>query len=647
MGMKDRSGTGRAWWGWSVAWVALLCAMLGLAWGSRPHWPLDWQMRVHLLKVGVSADHKVRITMPDGVRLAASLYRPRGAEGPLPTIYVRLPYGRRHYTEALRTADFARHGYAVVVQDVRGKFDSGGRFATWEKATSDGVATLDWIVKQPWSNGKVGTYGCSALGELQYTLARAHHPAHRAMIASGAGGGIGSAMGGLDAFGWYEGGVFQLSGAFGWFQRFGMPDPRTQASTGIHHALALRHLPMVDALRQVQAGPNGFAEFASMPLDDRIKAARFDYVAEGETLSVPALVINSWADPTLQGTLSLAALNQVGSGREALPEQHVILAPGNHCEHEALKSSAWFGEVPIEGADQPYIEWALRFFDQRLKGEGPGLRGLPAYLYYVVGEHRWRSAQQWPPEGARSQRWYLGSGGQANSLRGDGRLAQEPSAREQHDQFRYDPSDPVPSRGGPLCCTGNPKDLPGLVNQRDVEARQDVLVYTSAPLARPLRIAGPLSARVVLSSSALDTDLVARLTHVRADGRSTNVQEGALRLRYRNGLERKELMKPGQRYEVTVSMRSMAYLLPAGDRLRLHLTSSSFPRLERNLNTGGRNFDESEAVVAVNTVHHGGAHDSHLELSVLDLPGDAKNLARFTSLGAPHAVSAPPPQPGH
>src|SRR5690606_19288877 len=144
-------------------------------------------------------------------------------------------------------------------------------------------------------------------------------------------------------------------------------------------------------------------------------------------------------------------------------------------------------------------------------------------------------------------------------------------------------------------------------------------------LARPLRIAGPLSARVVLSPSALDTDLVARLTHVRADGRSTNVQEGALRLRYRNGLERKALMKPGQRYEVTVSMRSMAYLLPAGDRLRLHLTSSSFPRLERNLNTGGRNFDESEAVVAVNTVHHGGAHDSHLELSVLDLPGDAKN----------------------
>jgi putative CocE/NonD family hydrolase len=599
--------------------MVLLLSLLvlgGAGWLMRDRIPLAWQMKARFLIFGVEADHTVRITMPDGTKLAASLYRPRNAQGPLPTIYVRLPYGRQEHAEAINSANFARFGYAVLVQDVRGKFDSEGEFATWEKATEDGAATLDWIVKQPWSNGKVGTYGCSALGELQYSLARARHPAHKVMIASGAGGGIGTAMGSREAFGWYEGGVFNLAGGFGWFHDFGTRDPKATINP-VDHLAALNSLPLIDMIRRTQPGPNGFEDFLTIPLGDA-RWAPYDFVGEGDRLRTPALVINTWGDQTLQAALDLVAFTK--DQPDGGPEQHVILAPGNHCEHLSLADTDHYGEVEVQHTKQPYALWFRRYFDHYLKGEGPGLADMPAYLYYVVGENRWLESKSWPPEGVQVQRWFLGGQGHANSVKGDGVLSLQNAAAEASDQYRYDPMHPVPSRGGPICCTGNPADKAGLVNQRDVESRDDVLVYTSAPLDKPLRIAGPLQAQLSISSSALDTDIVARLVHVRPDGVATNIQEGALRVRFREGMTKPALMRPGQRYDVTVRMRSMAYLIPQGHRLRLDITSSSFPRLERNLNTGGRNYDESVGVIAVNQVHHGGSAQSYMALPVLASP---------------------------
>lgn len=613
---------GRPWKRWALALLVLLTALLLVVWALREKLPPLWEQRARLFLQGVVADDTIRITMPDGTRLAASLYRPRGATGPLPTILVREPYGRLQHGEALRSASFAKFGYAVLVQDVRGKFDSEGQFSLWEKATDDGVATLDWIIKQPWSNGKVGTYGCSALGENQYSLARARHPAHKVMIASGAGGGIGSAMGSREAFGWFEGGIFQLAGGFGWFQEHGTRDPNASVASQLDYATALRSLPLIDMVRRVQPGPNGFDDFLSIPLGDP-RWESHDFVGEDDHLTTPALVINTWGDQTLQATLDLVEFTKAGQPASQVPEQHVILGPGNHCEHLSLDDSDHYGEVEVHNTKQPYSLWFRRLFEHYLKGEGPGLADLPPYLYYVVGESRWLESKQWPPEQAIVQRWFLGGQGHANSAKGDGALLPEAaaaSAAEASDQFRYDPAKPVPSRGGPICCTGNPQDKAGLVNQAEVEARDDVLVYTSAPLDKPMRIAGPLNARLVVSSSAPDTDFVARLVHVRPDGLATNIQEGALRARFREGMTRPVLMKPGQRYELTVRMRSMAYLIPKGHRIRLDITSSSFPRLERNLNTGGRNYDESVGVVAVNTVHHGGAARSFVELPVLDTP---------------------------
>lgn len=235
-----------------------------------------------------------------------------------------------------------------------------------------------------------------------------------------------------------------------------------------------------------------------------------------------------------------------------------------------------------------------------------------------MGENRWLAASQWPPEHSTVERWYLGSEGHANSRSGDGTISRSPTSGAADDRFSSDPTQPVPTRGGPICCTGNPADRSGPADQADVENRQDVLVYTSPPLEQPLRIAGSLRAHLTISSSTPDIDLVARLVHVWPDGRATNIQEGALRLRYREGPRRAAAMQPGLKYAVDVPMRAIAYLLPAGHRLRLQVTGSSFPRLERNLNTGGNNFDETVGRVAHNTVHHAVGAVSYLELPTLD-----------------------------
>ncbi len=298
----------------------------------------------------------------------------------------------------------------------------------------------------------------------------------------------------------------------------------------------------------------------------------------------------------------------------------MVIAPGTHCHFEETGENGVFGELKVNGAARPYQEWYLRWFDLKLRGRGNGLTDLPPYLFYLLGENKWLSAMQWPPENSLIERWYLGSNGNANGPDGDGILETAAGPGASHDEYLYDPANPVPSRGGPICCTGNPLDRAGPVDQRDVESRSDVLVFTSRPLQMPLRIVGPLRAKLHVSSSAKDTDFIARLTHVWPDGRSTNIQEGALRARYRGGLNQPVLLHPGEQVEISVDMRSIAYSVPAGHRIRLQITSSSFPRLERNLNTGGRNFDETEGVPALNRIYHDAKSPSFLEFGSLTLP---------------------------
>jgi putative CocE/NonD family hydrolase len=325
------------------------------------------------------------------------------------------------------------------------------------------------------------------------------------------------------------------------------------------------------------------------------------------------LLINTWGDQTVGDALALAEFQRVNS--KVAREQKVIIAPGVHCQQEKFGLPEEFGAN--EGAQgEAYRQTYLRWFGHWLRGEGEGLDGIAPYTYYMLGENRWYHADRWPPADTQVQRWNLGSGGKANSRAGDGVLSLQPPTAAGRDTFRYDPADPVPSRGGAWCCTGDSRDVNGAVDQSDVETRADVLVYTSAPLDTDLRIAGPLKAVLTFASDAPDTDLVARLVDVSPDGKALNIQEGALRLRYRDGVPA-TLMEPGREYTVTVDLRSIAYLVPAGHRLRLDVTSSSFPRLERNLNTGGDNYRETEGRVATNHLLHGEGVEAYLALPVL------------------------------
>lgn len=579
--------------------------------------PLYWKVHIKGYVYGYETNYGVRIRMPDGIDLAATLYLPRIRDTKLATIFIRHTYNRLLYGEGLNEAEhFARLGYAVLVQDVRGKFASQGEFIPYRSSTSDGAATLDWIVAQSWSNGRVGTLGCSALGELQYTLARAKHPAHVAMVPLGAGGAVGSAGGRYAYFGVFEGGIFQLASGFGWFLYHGAKNPYpTPLPRNIDVGATLPLLPVADLVTRHRSLPNGFEEFMRTPLTDP-SWNLLDYLADSDIPAIPALVINTWGDQTIGETLFLAERVRKSSAHAA-GNQHVIIAPGTHCQNEETAAAGKFGDLDVRGATQPYSDWFERWFDYWLRDQGRGLAELPPYLYYVIGEHRWRNASSWPPEGVRMEHWYLDSGGHSNSRMGDGVLSRELPRSSPFDEFRYDPMDPVPSRGGPMCCTGNPAIEAGPMDQAEVEARNDVLVYTSPALEEQLRIAGPLRAKLKISSSAKDTDFVARLVHVWPNGRATNIQEGALRARYRNGIERPTLLQPGMPTELTIDMRSIAYLVPKGHRLRLQITSSSFPRLERNLNTGGRNYDETVGIVAVNRVHHSKDMASFIELPIL------------------------------
>lgn len=571
---------------------------------------------------GFKVERDIMIAMPDGVRLAANLYLPRGPESRRGTVLVRLPYGKDTYGDSMELGEyFVRQGFAVVVQDMRGKFRSEGIFTPIFRDDTDGSATLDWIVRQPWSNGKVGTAGCSALGESQWVLASGRHPAHVAAIAEADGGALGVIPGRLDPFGWYEGGIFNLASGFGWFLDSGAKERGHPQPDDVDRAAAVHGLPTVDLVRRYRRDPTDFERFLTAPFDIASWQTS-GYVKSSARFAAPFLQVTAWHDQALGQTLALAGLLERNAETEVVRDNHhVIIAPGFHCSHHQIAQIGRSGEMPIAGAAAlPYWDWYTQWFRHWLGDGTAKLPDLPAYLLYVTGEDRWVQSDQWPLAATDWQIWRLDSSGHANTAAGDGRLSREAPAAEHSDEFVADPGRPVPTVGGPFCCTGNKALREGSVDQREVEAREDVLVYTSEPLPHGLRVLGPLRAELFVASSARDTDLVVKIVDVAPDGGALNVQEGALRLRYREGWERAALLTPGEVYPVTVDLRAIGHYFRPGHRLRLQVAGSSFPRLERNLNTGGNNYDEKDFVIARNRVFHGPSRLSTLRLPVIDSP---------------------------
>ena len=569
----------------------------------------------------VTLERNLAVTMRDGVVLRADVYRPVGGSAKLPVVLMRTPYNKAAYHDngvprpASPAAFFAGQGYAVVVQDIRGQYQSDGFFQVQNDDGRDGYDTIDWVVKQPWATGKVGTYGCSYLGEVQLLLAKLHPPHHTAMIPQAASGATGSAGGFYTNWGAYEGGAFTLSTVFGWFRGNGHQvknGPRPE----VDFATMLRTLPVADMAKRAGYAESEFSKFVSNAPADSFWAAK-GYLTDRDRFDTPALFVNSWLDVTPEQTMYLVDLVRRNSiSATARNNQFVIMSPTTHCASEAATAATRVGDRTVGDARLDYYRIYLDWFDHWLKGIDNGVLQRPKVQYYLIGANGWRTAEGWPAPGTKVVPYYLASGRGANTASGDGTLGVTRPEREGHDTIGYDPERPFPSRGGTICCTGNPADQPGMFDQSDLESRADLLVYSTPPLETGVTIVGTVKAVLYVSSDAKDTDFTAKLLDVDPDGRAWNLVNGIKRARYREGLTKTVWMEKDRVYRVEVSLKATAYHFAPGHRIRLHVSSSDFPAYDRNLNTGGNNATETRWIKALNAVHFGPRYPSQVILPV-------------------------------
>lgn len=569
-------------------------------------------------KFTVEVRKNVMVPMRDSVHLATDIYMPVGAGEKLPVIVIRSPYNKETYRGGTASATFfAGQGYAAIVQDTRGKFQSEGTYSVQMADAEDGYDTIEWAAKQPWSTGKVGTYGCSYRGEVQFLLAKMRHPNHHAMIPQSASGAVGPAGGYYKNFGAYEGGAFALSSGFGWFTSAGSKVKNAKAPDAIDFPTILRSLPTVDMIKRAGGPPTDFEDFITHPPADRYWD-QMRYLRDDDHFNTPALHVNSWLDLTPDATLyAFNLMRQNAQSPRARDNQFVIMSPTVHCASEAATAHTKVGDFDVGDARLPYWQIYLDWFDYWLKGVDNGVTQMPKVQYYVMGKNEWRSAPSWPVPEVRFVPYYLTSTKGAVTGAGDGSLSPIKADRNGSDTFVYDPADPFPSRGGTICCTGNPKDLPGIFDQSDLEERKDVLVYSTPALRDGITIAGPVKAVLYASSNARDTDFTAKLLDVDEQGRAWNVVNGILRARYREGMKKNVRMSAGSVYRVEVSLKATAYHFAPGHRMRLCVSSSDFPMYDRNLNTGGDNVTETAWVKAANAIHFGPKRASHLLLPVV------------------------------
>jgi len=538
----------------------------------------------------------VLIPMRDGVRLAANVFLPEN-HGRVPAILERTPYGKGAQVTPNYQA-FVDRGYAVVVQDVRGRYESEGRFEPLHQEPADGDDTLNWIARQPWSDGKVGMIGGSYRGIVQWKVAVLGNPHLKAIF---------PVVSGDDD---YRDRFYSTGGAMKLGHRLGWMSENLQAS-GYHPDFAkfVLHLPLGTAdLAATGRVSDMYREAVAHPAFDSFWRA----VSTREQLQkvrVPVFSIGGWYDNFVESDLDAFAGLRKTSGLN-----RILIGPWPHSMSYKFQD-ADFGpdsQVPVR---QLQLDW----FDQWLMGKDTSLVSEAPVKIFVMGANRWREEREWPPAEARPQKLFLESNGHANTLSGDGALADRPASRHEEDHYVFDPRDPAPTRGGAVCC--NPKIFPwGPMDQRPVEQRPDVLVYTSKPLKRDLEAIGPVEVMLYAATSARDTDFTAKLVDVFPDGYARNLTDGILRLRYRNSLERPEPAKEGEIYCVKVDAGVTSNVFLKGHSIRVEISSSNFPRFDRNPNTGGAIASETKFSQARQAIYHDAEHPSHLLLMVM--PGN-------------------------
>ncbi len=573
----------------------------------------------------IIVDKDIEIPMRDGCVLKADLYRPDGPQK-LPVLLNRTPYDKSFPPISLNTLDpmrAARAGYNIVIQDCRGLFASQGTFRCFLDEAHDGYDTIEWLARQPWSDGKVGTFGASYMGATQWLAATQRPPSLKAMVPS---------ITASDYHdGWvYQGGAFELFFSVSWLmitlgltrlmrERADSPKAAEELSTVMGsidtmrermEALPLREFPLF------RAGAPYFFDWLAHPYyDDYWRAICVE--EQHDKVAVPALNVGGWHDIFMGGTLrNYVGMRARGASAEARAGQRLLVGPWHH----TLPFSSLVGQVDYGFRSGPvaidYDGAQLRFFDHWLKGADNGVDKDAPVRLFVMGVNEWREEKEWPLPGAEARRYYLHSRGKANSAFGDGALATEPPGDEPPDSFLYNPLNPVPTAGGGLCCYANSL-MGGAMDQSAVEHRADVLVYSTEPLAEDLEVIGPVALTLYASSSAPDTDFTAKLVDAGPCGFARNLTDGIIRARVRESQSEPKLMVPGKVYEFKIDLWATANVFKAGHRVRLEVSSSNFPRFDRNPNTGHELFTDAEMRPALQSVMHERNFASCLSLPVI------------------------------
>jgi putative CocE/NonD family hydrolase len=554
----------------------------------------------------VRAEAGVKVPMRDGVALVADVYRPEAA-GRYPVLLQRTPYNRHHPEKGVLLAS---HGYVVVYQDTRGRFDSEGEFYPFRNEAQDGYDTVEWAAALPYADGKVGMFGGSYVGATQMLAATARPP-HLVAIQPT-----------VTASEYYEGWTYQGGAPMQWFASswasgLAVDTLRRKADPKAHPRDWVEALPP-DQYRLLEMPP--LADLAPYfqdwlrheTADDYWRAVRVsDHYGE---MTVKALHRAGWHDIFSTGSIRNYLGMRAGAATpEARAGQRLMVGPWAHWDTspEGKVGEVVFGKAAVVDDDRLLLEWS----DYSLKGKANDYAtGAPVRIF-VMGDNAWRDEQEFPPARARSVRYYLHSVKGARTAAGDGVLSTAPPRREPADRFTYDPADPARTLGGRLCCGAT--YLPGPADQRANELRGDVLVYSTPPLERPVEVTGFITAEIQAESSAVDTDFTAMLVDVDPSGFARYLADGILRARYRRGTERAEPLQHGRIETYSIDLGATSNVFKAGHRIRLYVSSSNFPRFGRNLNTGEPIAAATRMLKADQTVYHDREHSSVLVLPVV------------------------------
>ena len=611
-----------------------------------------WAIENELQSIAV-VDRKVMIPMRDGVRIAADIYYPKDASQKYPAIWVRTPYNFNYWDVAngvprdmSSVVTAIKRGYAYVDMQERGHFFSEGNYEILGAPVSDGDDELNYLRTQAWSNGKIGTTGCSSTAEWQPAVAALGNPGYAAMNVQGFGAGVGRVGPYYEQGNWYRGGAVQML-FIDWLMgeqnqvRPMFPRNTTQQqlidasrlfdlgerAPAVDWAKAFWHLPTIDLIKAA-GGPSGiFADSMPVPTGGAMMKRtpndpawyKGGYWHDNMPINIPGLWFMSWYDVSVGP--NVAMYNHVrktaqGKGKD---NQWMVIAPVAHCSYTRATEHTVVGERDMGDARLGYQNIVYDFFDQFLKDKpSSAMDTVPKVRYYVMGLNQWKTSDVWPPRDAVPMTFHLGSNGNANTLNGDGTLSMKAAKKDTPDKFSYDPLHPVMSLGGNVCCQGNAVGAGAMDQSQKTEMRPDVLVYTTEAFKDGMEFSGPIVPTLYVSSDVKDTDFTVKVLDVYPDGRAYNLDESIQRMRYRDGYDKPEVwMEKDKVYKVQLQPLNTSNYFAPGHKLRIEVSSSNFPRFDRNLNTGGKNWDETKPVTANNVVHHSEKYPSTLTMTLV------------------------------